>query len=284
MRPNIDPLGQQGATYQQCPACGYADALAVTVRDGKDLFHCHAGCDQTDLLRAIRNRAAGTSLAQPLGVARQRQAQARITTPPPSATYVQQLWQQSQAGFGSLAQTYLASRGLRFTPENWPSDLRFLSNHPHKPSGTSWPIMLAAVRGLDGGLLAVHRTYLAPDGSGKAPVTPAKMTLGSVGGHAVQLAPAATKLAIAEGIETALSVMLASAIPCWSAVSAGGIRNLILPPLPLASDVTIAADPDPAGLNAAQTAAQRWLAEGRTVRIATPPLGQDFNDLIREPL
>ena len=59
---------------------------------------------------------------------------------------------------------------------------------------------------------------------------------------------------------------------------------LVLPPLPLAATVVILADNDAngAGERAAHTAAQRWLAEGRRVRIAMPPdPGTDFNDVLR---
>ena len=46
-------------------------------------------------------------------------------------------------------------------------------------------------------------------------------------------------------------------------------------------NVTICADADEPGEKAAQEAAQRWLAEGRTVRIARPPGGcKDFNEAL----
>jgi len=49
-------------------------------------------------------------------------------------------------------------------------------------------------------------------------------------------------------------------------------------------NVTILADNDKngAGERAAHTAAARWLAEGRRVRIAMPPLpGTDWNDVLQ---
>ena len=49
--------------------------------------------------------------------------------------------------------------------------------------------------------------------------------------------------------------------PTWAALSAGGIRALILPDE--VQHVVIAADPDPVGIMAARAAARRWLAEGR---------------------
>jgi putative DNA primase/helicase len=86
-------------------------------------------------------------------------------------------------------------------------------------------------------------------------------------------------LAVAEGIEMGLSYQQATGIPTWAALSAGGIRNLVLPDL--VEEVTVAADPDPVGVMAALAAAGRWLAQGRRVSIARPPLGFDFNDLAR---
>ncbi len=45
-------------------------------------------------------------------------------------------------------------------------------------------------------------------------------------------------------------------------------------------EVVILADGDDAGESAAQEAAERFLTQGREVRIARPPTGKDFNDLL----
>jgi phage/plasmid primase-like uncharacterized protein len=134
-------------------------------------------------------------------------------------------------------------------------------------------------------LVAIHRTFLIPGGSGKAPVQPAKKSLGPVAGGAVRLAAAGPVLAITEGIETGLSVMQATGIPTWAALSASGLEALILPPLPIAAEVVIFADNDVngRGQKAAETLARRASAEGRRVRIELPPTpGTDFNDFFRE--
>ena len=55
--------------------------------------------------------------------------------------------------------------------------------------------MLALLHDLAGELVAVHRTFLAPGGAGKASVEPQRMTLGDVRGAAVRLYPAAPHLA-----------------------------------------------------------------------------------------
>jgi putative DNA primase/helicase len=44
--------------------------------------------------------------------------------------------------------------------------------------------------------------------------------------------------------------------------------------------VIVLADGDVPGEVAAQDSARRWQREGRSVRIARPPSGMDFNDLL----
>jgi phage/plasmid primase-like uncharacterized protein len=88
---------------------------------------------------------------------------------------------------------------------------------------------------------------------------------------------------VAEGIESALSAMQATAQPAWAALSTSGLVALALPALPLAATVVILADNDAngAGERAARKAAARWLAEHRRLRIAMPPKpGTDFNDVL----
>jgi hypothetical protein len=189
------------------------------------------------------------------------------------------LWYEALPATGTVVETYLSRRGLdgplpptiRFSPRLW-----------HAETGQHWPAMLAAVARWPGTrVVAVHRTYLTPDGH-KASVSPVKKSLGPCSGGAVRLARfGGERLAITEGIETGLSVQLATGIPTWAALSAAGMRSLALPALPLAGEVLIAADGDETGLRAAHSAAARWHAEGRHVWIAAPPRG-DWNDVLRE--
>jgi putative DNA primase/helicase len=76
---------------------------------------------------------------------------------------------------------------------------------------------------------------------------------------------------------------LACSIPVWAALSAGGIKKLILPPE--ASNVVICADHEASGTGqyGAHDAATRWLPEGRRVRLAPPPRrDSDFNDVLTD--
>ncbi len=132
--------------------------------------------------------------------------------------------------------------------------------------------------------LAIHRTFLARDGVGKAPVDPQKMMLGPCRGGAVRLAEPGDVLMVGEGIETCLAAMQATGHPAWAALSTSGLRALDLPHD--VRDVIVLADGDDAGEAAAQDCARRWKREGRRVRIARPPQGMDFNDMLmaRAPL
>jgi phage/plasmid primase-like uncharacterized protein len=267
-------LRRSGRRYiGNCPACGYSNSFAVC--DGADhtVVFCHA-CQDTDaVILAIRRRGLwqhGTdtkksNLAQlPAGELSRAGVRAR------------ELWIQAAAAKGSLVDTYLQSRGI-IAPI--PPTLRFLSQAQHNPSNQLLPAMIAAVTVWpERRPCAVHRTFLAVDGSGKAPVDTPRMTLGPCRRGAVRLAEAADRLMVGEGIETCLAAMQATAQPAWAALSTAGLRNLELPEH--VKEVVVLADGDLPGEEAAQYAARRWVREGRRVRIARPPKGQDFNDLL----
>jgi putative DNA primase/helicase len=139
--------------------------------------------------------------------------------------------------------------------------------------------MVALVmNGADGTPVAIHRTYLARDGSGKAPIDPQKMMLGPCRGGAVRLAEPCDVLMVGEGVETCLAAMQASGHPAWAALSTSGLRSLDLPTN--VRDLIVLADGDESGEAAACDCALRWKRQGRRVRIARPPQGRDFNDML----
>ena len=94
----------------------------------------------------------------------------------------------------------------------------------------------------------------------------------------MRLAPPGDVLMVGEGIETCLAAMQATGHPAWAALSTSGLRALDLPAD--VRDVIVLADGDDPGEAAAQDCARRWKREGRRVRIARPPQGMDFNDLL----
>ena len=145
--------------------------------------------------------------------------------------------------------------------------------------------MLAPVVNVSGEQTGVHMTYLRRDGGGKAdlPKEFQRECRGVIHGGAIRLAdhnPDA-ELIVGEGIESTLSAMQIFGLPGWSAVFAGGLKTVELPPT--VRRIIIAADNDAsgAGQRNALAAYDRWTAEGRAVRIKTPPdVGDDFNDVL----
>jgi putative DNA primase/helicase len=246
--------------------------------DGKILLHCHAGCGQERVITALQARGLwkGNGLSQPKCVAPSAAGGSRPHLDGSKRTDAAlAIWQAGGLAGGTAVETYLASRGLRLTV---PQSIRFHGGLKH-PSCGIWPAMLALVTsGSDDAQQAIHRTFLAPDGSGKAPVDPQKMMLGPCRGGAVKLAPAGEVLMVGEGIETCLAAVQATGMPAWAALSTSGLRALDLPDI--VQDVIVLADGDDGGEAAARDAALRWKREGRRVRIARPPRGLDFNDIV----
>ena len=191
----------------------------------------------------------------------------------PSGTLdlARRIWRESSAAAGSPVEAYLRSRGLSIDG----APVRF---HPACPRGAELlPAMLALMTDpITGEPCGVHRTFLQPDGSRKA-LGVAKMMAGNAG--VIRLTPdedVTGGVGLAEGIETALSVMQGFGWrPVWAATSAGAISRF--PVLSGIGALTIFADRDGAGLTAARECAARWMVAEREARIIRPPAG-DFND------
>jgi len=257
------------------PSLSIADS-----RDGKLLVRCHAGCKQTRVIEALRSRGLWDDGNHRRESFVRREMRPAVDAPPNRADTkcsegALRLWKASSAAFGTPVETYLRSRGLHHP---LPACIRFHAGLKH-PKGGIWPAMVGLVtRGTDDAPLAIHRTFLARDGAGKAPVVPAKMMLGPCRGGAVRLGVPGDVLMVGEGIETCLAAMQATGHPAWAALSTSGLRALDLPEV--VRDVIVLADGDDPGEAAAREAALRWKREGRSVRIARPPRGADFNDLL----
>ncbi len=248
--------------------------------DGKVLVRCHAGCDQVAVIEALRARGLWNNGNHHRWHIDRRERRPALHAPPIRAdarrtVTASRLWEASAPALGTLAETYLLSRGLCLP---LPTTIRFHAGLKH-PSGGVWPAMVGLVtRGPDDVPLAIHRTFLARDGAGKAPVAPQRMMLGPCRGGAVWLGVPGGVLMVGEGIETCLAAMQVTGNPAWAALSTSGLRALDLPGD--VHEVIVLADGDDPGEAAAREAALRWKRNGRSVRIARPPRGADFNDLL----
>lgn len=232
------------------------------------------GCSQSEAARRI---AEGVICAPLQNTSYPTPKVAKATNVQP---YVSALWGDTMPIEGTPGEVYLRGRGIT---GKIPESIRFITSLRHKPSGTRWSAMIAGVqRYPDKSVVALHRTWVAKDCKGKAPVEPNKMMLGAVGGSAVRFGSLQPVLVVAEGLETALSIY-GEGYTVWAVLSASNFKSLILPPVELVREIIIAADNDDsgAGLDAAYKAAELWGGQGRIVRVAIPPKGLDFNDVLR---
>ncbi len=234
--------------------------------DGGVRTHCFAGCERRFVLAALRARG--------LWPGHHPRPHAILSKPRSSRSEAAlKIWHAAKPSAGTPVETYLRARGISIPP---PPTLRFHHQLKH-PSGGTWPAMVALVtRGSEP--VAIHRTFLSRNGKAKSPVEPQKMMLGPCRGGAVRLAESVGPLLVGEGIETCLSAMQATGHAAWAALSASGLRTLELPTN--LTDVIILADGDAAGESAARCAGAHWARQGRRVRIAHPPRGEDFNDVL----
>jgi len=244
---------------------------------GKPLIYCHTGCSQAEVINALKSRGLWKPTSE---INIFRRFDHKVTNYSSSchnerSESALRLWNASQPAIGTPLEPYLYTRGITIPV---PLSIRF---HPHllHASGTYFPGMVALIRkGIDGKEVAIHRTFLDLTGSSKAQVKPNRMMLGPCKGGAVRLAPVDNMLMVGEGIETCLAAMQATGRPAWAALSTSGLRTLDLPDT--ICDVIVLADGDDPGEVAARASAFRWKREGRRVRIAHPPQGMDFNDLL----
>jgi len=275
-----------------CPICqieGRRDQRGLSLKDaaGRTLLTCHkSGCKALDVLSELKARG----IIQGHGVSVQRSQREIDRERDETRRKAQKTLQLCNDTFsqavsidGTPGAIYLEGRGIRgIQGRKIRNTLRFHPGLYHGPSKQTLPALIARIRGTNGNAMGLHRTFLRPDGSGKADVPSNKMMLGPASGGAVRFGPDQPIIALAEGIETALSISRASRLTVWATLSTSGMKGLILPPAPVAEVVVICADHDDAGLAAAEATAARLEAEGRAVSVITPQAkGTDFNDVLR---
>ncbi|WP_296710286.1 toprim domain-containing protein [Rhodoblastus sp.] len=195
-----------------------------------------------------------------------------------STEAARRLWAMSQPIAGTTAENYLRQRRIAVF-----RDLANLRFHPHcfyRPDDhgptQTWPAMIAAVTDLAGAVTGAQRTWLSPDGSGKAPIDTQRKAMGDLLGHAVRFGRPSEIMAVGEGVETILSLKSALPhMPMAAALSAAHLAAILFPPS--LRRLYIACDKDPAGDWARDQLTQRANEAGIEAVALTPMLG-DFND------
>lgn len=207
---------------------------------------------------------------------------------------------------GTPVWTYLTeARGLPLERlGRQPGAIRFhpALEHVAKDTGevTEWPAMVSVMsHGSDGQPRAVHRTWLMPDGSGKAPVDKAKKMRGPARGCAIRLWKGGSLLSpekaalvgerktliVTEGIEDGLTAAIAAPTSrVWAAGSLSLMQALEWPAC--AGAVVLVADNDwdtPEALAAFDKTLATWreMAKGRPLKAVRAAAGKDLNDWAR---
>ncbi len=193
----------------------------------------------------------------------------------------QRLFAMAQPISGTIVEAYLRRRGI--TALQGTGALRF---HPrcyyrpdqHSPTET-WPAMIASVTDLGGHQTGAHRTWLAHDGLGKAPIDTPRRAIGDLLGQAVRFGVADDVMTAGEGIETMLSLRMALPnLPAVAALSAAHLAAIAFPTT--LRRLYIVRDDDPAGDGAMTTLIERAETVGIEAIALSPRLG-DFNEDMR---
>lgn len=198
---------------------------------------------------------------------------------------------------GTVAAAYLKTRGIDLKAlARAPAALRCHPAHVHRESGQALPCMMALMQDARG-FRALHRTWLAPDGSGKADVTPARKIFPGFTGAVIAIARGlsglpvkeasaqgiADTLILCEGVEDGLSLALADRrARVWAVGALANLAHVALPAC--AAEVLVAVDND-WGKPQAQALLQRGLDHlasfGKPVVPLRAGIGKDFNDVVR---
>jgi phage/plasmid primase-like uncharacterized protein len=275
-----------------CPMCGGRDRFSINIV--KQVFNCR-GCkaagDVIDMVCWLDRCEVSEACETLTGKGRPAELQKRpVVRPAPilvSDTQIDAetrqragvLWREAVPIAGTLAEVYLAGRGLE-VPDR---DGRVLRYHGHCPIlGERHPCLIALWRMIAGDApTAIHRRPLSRDGK-KVDTWKA---LGSIADAAIKLCAdedVCQGLHVGEGVETMLSAMQLDLRPAWALGSAGAIERF--PVLAGIDCLTILVDNDESyvGQSAAAVCAERWTAAGcEVVEIIPRTVGEDFDDIRR---
>ncbi|MBB2169656.1 DNA primase [Gluconacetobacter aggeris] len=272
----------QGSSDGRGAAGRWTDAATGEFGDLLDIIRENLGLvdfkDVADEARAFLAlpRSDPQPFAQEVGAER-----ARRLAPARSVHAARRLWGMSGPIAGTPAEIYLHRRDL--THLAGLSALRFHPSCYYRPEDGSptetWPALIAAVTDLDGNLTGAHRTWLAADGRGKAPVDVPRRAMGDLLGHAVRFGVASDVLGTGEGIETVLSIrQVLPDLPLAACLSSAHLAAMAFPPL--LRRLYVLRDTDPAGDHAVATLDTRAQEAGLELIVLSSRFG-DFNDDLR---
>lgn len=270
----------------RCPAHddGSPSLSLADGEDGRLLVKCFAGCGGAEIIRILKSRGLlGDTVARRLEAPRPKPMQDTSRDWSPRAARILGARQLLR---DSIGENYLNIRNCDIPDCAALAFLPVMEGPDFPRHCREYPSILATVTDATTGKpITLHFTFLEHDGSGKAPIPKDEqrhlLAGHRSGGGVIRLVDEADityGLGLAEGIETALSVMKSGWRPVWAAVNAGNMATF--PVRGSSQSLTLFADNDESGtgLNAANKCAARWHTAGREVRIVMPDQrGSDWN-------
>ena len=319
-RLNVDAHSLHGK-HCACPGCGGKDRFRFDDKDGNGTFVCSQGGgellagDGFILLEHVHgwNRSQSfQAVKEALGMERnpapmptfpgpgEKKAPEKKINYRKELSKVKETWSQSKPLRGTPAETYLESRGILTDTIPVDAHLRFhpwLTQYQKTDTGFAvihdGPAMVALVTNIHEEILGIHKSFLQPDGSGKATISGGnakflKKCAERMNGGAVRIFPVGENgmIGIGEGIESVLAGATIARkkggiLPVWAALNTTLLADWIPPAV--AKNIAILADNDAAGLKAARQLQERmrqFRPDAQTDILTPPYSGMDWNDAL----
>lgn len=273
-----------------CPTCqpeGRHDQSALSIRDdgGQMLLRCFKNdCTFRDVLTAAGVTRGGAAWTPPDPVERARREAEALAEAQRRSARAAAIWSEAAPITGTAAEGYLRVRCIDPAPLS--GSLRYHPRCWHDWTRQALPALVCRLEGTTTGLPAIWRTWIRPDGAGKAEVAPPRAALGSARGGGARIIPGdpGGPVLIGEGLETTCSahhLLGDPACSAWAGLTAGGMAGFSLPP-GAGRRLIIALDPDDAGRRACRALGIRAAALGWRVEVLDPGRkGRDWNDIAR---
>lgn len=270
-------LRRAGREWKACCPFHADRSPSFTIFDGGQRFYCF-GCGASGDVLDFLQRSHGVSMREAAAMLGAGEVPA-IPVPalPPkedsgeTRARAVSLWRSAGPVAGTPAEAYLRGRGIHIS---LPETLRFARLRYGRSDRL--PCLVALLANADDKISGIQRTFVKEDGSGKADVPAAKLSLGRITGAAIRLAPASSELVVTGGLEDGLTLQQELGRAVWCATGEGNLANLSFPQA--VQSVTIGADNDCSGEAHARRAAKVFSNQGRSVRIIRPLTGfKDFS-------
>lgn len=268
--------GKWHGDYAMCRCPAHADgrpSLRVRVGEKAVLLRCFAGCTSDEIFAAMRR----ANLVPPTD----HDAGQRQDGKGDFNKLALSIWRHAIPFTGSLADRYLRSRAI--IPEGVSARFDAKSQFGSGEAKAYAPALIVPIED-DTGVIAIHRTFLRPDGLGKADVEEPKRMLGNPGAGAVRWGgiPRDGTLRLAEGVEDAASVMnmLEPGTFVWSVLGIERYQAITIPES--IHQIVIYSQHGVEASRAVTRATPHLTANGRRLLVKQPPHAGDWNDLLRE--